>query len=186
MNKHQRTAISKDLHRYGDDWKKSWIRKYFFLHSPEIKYMIYFRKHQFSESMIIKYYYQYLMSRISRKTQIQISPDTKIGEGFYIGHCGRIITNPKAVLGNNINIATGVTIGQENRGKRKGYPTIGNDVWIGTNAVIVGNITIGNDVLIAPNAYVNRDIPSHSIVIGNPATIHPRENATVDYINNKV
>ena len=64
-----------------------------------------------------------------------------------------------------------------------GAPTIGNSVWIGTNAVVVGKITIGDDVLIAPNSYVNCDIPEHSIVIGNPCRIIPKESATGDYIN---
>ena len=47
-------------------------------------------------------------------------------------------------------------------------PTIGNEVWIGVNATIVGKVTIGDDVLIAPNAFVNCDIPSHCVVFGNP------------------
>lgn len=77
-------------------------------------------------------------------------------------------------------------IGQENRGKRKGTPIIGNEVWIGANAVIVGNVKIGNDVLIAPLSYVNFDVPDHSIVVGNPAKIISKEFATKDYINNKI
>ncbi len=68
------------------------------------------------------------------------------------------------------------------RGKRKGVPTIGNRVCINANSVIVGKITIGDDVVIAPNTFVNFDVPSHSIVIGNPATIHHRENATEGFI----
>jgi len=70
--------------------------------------------------------------------------------------------------------------------RKQGTPNIGNKVWIGTNAVIVGKITIGDDVLIAPNAYVNFDVPSHSIVIGNPGKIHFRNNATEGYINKTV
>lgn len=116
-------------------------------------------------------------------TFIQIPEAVHIGPGLYIGHYGHVIINPKAVLGSNINIAVGVTIGQENRGKRIGAPIIGDKVWIGTNAVIVGKITIGSDVLIAPNSYVNFDVPDHSIVIGNPARIIPCENATEGYIN---
>ena len=84
------------------------------------------------------------------------------------------------------NIAQGVTIGQANRGERIGVPEIGDEVWIGTNAVIVGHIKIGNNVLIAPNAYVNTDVPSNSIVIGNPAQITPNKKATNGYINNKI
>lgn len=108
------------------------------------------------------------------------------GEGLYIGHPYCITINPKAVFGKNVNIHKGVTVGQENRGKRKGVPTIGNEVWIGINSTIVGNITIGDDVLIAPNTFVNRDIPSHSIVFGNPCIIKPSDHATEGYINNKI
>lgn len=109
-----------------------------------------------------------------------------IGEGLYIGHAYNITINGSAKLGKNINIHKGVTIGQENRGKRKGIPTIGDNVWIGINATIVGAVSIGSDVLIAPNSYVNCDIPDHSIVFGNPCIIKHRENATENYINNKV
>lgn len=63
---------------------------------------------------------------------------------------------------------------------------IGNEVWIGINAAIVGNVTIGDDVLIAPNSHVNCDVPSHSIVFGNPCIIKHRENATEGYIDSKV
>ena len=88
------------------------------------------------------------------------------------------------MIGCNCNIHKGVTIGQENRGKRKGSPVIGNNVWIGINSTIVGNVIIGSDVLIAPNTYVNCDVPDHSIVFGNPCIIKYRENATEGYINN--
>lgn len=109
-----------------------------------------------------------------------------IGEGLYLGHAFNITVNKNAIIGKNCNINKGVTIGQENRGKRKGAPTIGNEVWIGVNAVVVGNINIGDNVLIAPNSYVNCDIPSNSIVIGNPCRIKENLTATKDYINNLV
>ena len=83
----------------------------------------------------------------------------------------------------NVNLSKGVSIGQENRGKRQGAPTIGNQVYLGINSTIVGKITIGDDVLIAPNSYVNCDVPSHSIVIGNPCKIIHRDNATEGYVN---
>lgn len=178
------TIFAKDLYRYyGDDGES--LRDRIF-RPLEIKYIHAFRKIQSSSFALIRFYYKRKLNRLSAKTHIQIKPSTKIGEGFYIGHCGRVIINPQAVLGKNINIGTGVTIGQENRGKRKGVPTIGDNCWIGTNAVIVGNITIGSDVLIAPLAFVNFDVPDHSIVIGNPARIIHRDNATEGYINRTV
>ena len=64
----------------------------------------------------------------------------------------------------------------------KGYPTIGDYVWIGTGSVIVGNINIGSNVLIAPNSFVNIDVPDKSLVIGNPCEIVSKENPCERYI----
>ncbi len=124
--------------------------------------------------------------RCCKKSLVEIAPNCKIGGGLYIGHPYCITINHGAVLGENCNIHKGVTIGQENRGPRKGTPTIGNCVWIGINSTIVGKITIGDNVLIAPNTYVNCDVPSHSVVFGNPCIIKHKDDATVGYINNKI
>lgn len=86
------------------------------------------------------------------------------------------------VLGHHVSLHKGVTVGRENRGCREGSPSIGDYVWIGMNATVVGNIKIGDDVLIAPNSFVNIDIPDHSVVIGNPATIHHKDGAIEKYI----
>ena len=130
------------------------------------------------------YYHRIKFLRYSKKTGFQIGAGAEIGPGLFMNHRGTVIVNGKVKMGRNINLSVGVTIGQENRGKRKGVPTIGNEVWIGNNAVIVGKIQIGNNVLIAPNAYVNFDVPDNSIVIGNPAKIILSENATEGYIQN--
>lgn len=108
----------------------------------------------------------------------------QIGGGVYLGHAHNINVNPDAIIDRNCNINKGATIGKENRGKRKGAPILGDCVWIGVNATVVGKVTIGNDVLIAPNSYVNFDVPDHSIVIGNPGRIIHKEDATLGYINN--
>lgn len=111
--------------------------------------------------------------------------EQKSGGGCYLGagHEGTIIINRNAVIGEYSTISVGVVIGKEFRGAREGAPTIGDYVWIGANAVIVGNIKVGSDVLIAPNSYVNFDVSDHSIVIGNPGRIIRKENATQGYIN---
>ena len=160
-----RTHLTQAAYRYTKLYRKTgWYKK----RSANIRYA----------------FFQYLLLRASCKYGYQINADVDIGEGLYLGHRGTIIINQETKIGKNVNIQSGVTIGQENRGKRKGAPTIGNSVWIGANAVIVGKISIGDDVLIAPNAYVNFDVPSHSIVIGNPAQIKYRENAVEAYIQN--
>ena len=184
MKNMSKSAFTSDLYRYYGDKGESIKNR--LLRPIEIKYLHAFRKAKESSNSFLSVYYKLKLRRISQKSQIQIPASTEIGEGFYIGHSGRIIINLATILGKNINIATGVTIGQENRGKRKGTPTIGDNCWIGTNAVIVGNIKIGSDVLIAPLSYVNFDVPDHSIVIGNPAKIIHKENATEGYINRTV
>lgn len=144
------------------------------------------RTAQCTNNKLLKVLCKLILRRYRLKYGLEISPSTSIGKGLYIGHAFNITINPHAVIGDWCNIHKGVVIGQENRGKRKGVPHIGNKVWIGINAAIVGNITIGNDVLIAPNSYVNCDVPSHSIVFGNPCIIKHRDNATEEYINDVV
>jgi serine O-acetyltransferase len=124
-----------------------------------------------------------LLRRYKFKYGYQIPYQTTIGGGLYISHFGGVVINSKVTIGRNCNLAHNVTIGQSNRGKTKGIPTIGDRVWVGTGSVVVGKISIGDNVLIAPNAYVNFDVPANSIVIGNPAKISSKENATEGYIN---
>jgi serine O-acetyltransferase len=119
---------------------------------------------------------------ISRRTGLEILPETRIGKGFRLVHPYNITINPEASIGSNVNIYKGATIGYA-EGKHKGVPIIGDFVQIGINSTIVGGITVGNDVLIAPNTFLNIDVPDHSIVIGNPAQIISRSDATKEYIN---
>jgi serine O-acetyltransferase len=150
---------------------------------PGFRYMYVIRKLSGAKKGSIKWiFFTLLKRRYQFKYGFQIEPSTQIGRGFYIGHFGTIVINPKSKIGINCNIAPGVTIGQTNRGRLRGVPTIGDRVWIGANAVIVGGITIGSNVLIAPNAYVNTDVPSNSLVMGNPAKIIPKENPCDNYV----
>lgn len=182
-----RKIIYSDLYRYvGEVNTKKLITQFFT--NDAFRYTILFRKNQYhfkKNNKIRLIIYRYLLLKSSKKYGYQIQYNTTIGEGLYLGHRGTIIINGQSKLGDNINLGVGVTIGQENRGKRIGCPTIGNKVWIGSNSIVVGNIKIGNNVLIAPLSYVNMDIPSNSIVIGNPARIiQNKPNATESYVHN--
>ncbi len=180
MNK----VFKKDLYRFYGEEGESLAKR--MLRPPELRYIALFRRANGCKFLPLKLYYTVALKLMSYRTAIQIPVRTEIGEGFYIGHSGRVIINPDAKLGKNMNISTGVVIGCENRGKRKGAPTFDGNCWIGANAVVVGNIHIGEDVLIAPLSFVNTDVPPHSVVVGNPAKIISKENATQDYICNKV
>lgn len=142
-----------------------------------LQFVFWYRKYQEHPSLFARA----MLYRISRKYGLEISLNAQIGQGLYLGHPYNITVGEGVVLGNNVNLHKGCTIGRTNRGN-SGSPCIGNNVFIGINATVVGNICIGNDVLIAPNSYVNVDVPDHSVVIGNPAVIHPRENATENYV----
>jgi serine O-acetyltransferase len=112
-----------------------------------------------------------LLRRYSIRYGISISPDTKIGPGFYIGHFGGIVVNEAAVIGNNCNLSHGVTIGQLNRGPAAGCPTIGDNVYIGPGAKIVGRIHIGDGAAVGANAVVVNDVPPRTSVGGVPARV---------------
>lgn len=175
--------IKADLARYKDEVRYKYL--IFALLIPGFRFTYILRKASFTNTRTAKgLFYRFLLKVYSAKYGFQINASTKIGKGLYIGHRGTIIINSLSVIGSCCNLSPGVTIGQTNRGKNKGAPVLGDKVWIGTNAVIVGGIKIGDNVLIAPNAYVNVDVPSNSIVIGNPAKIIYRENATENYIDN--
>lgn len=158
---------------------KSWIG---FLYSHQIRYMYWWRKENHKHS----FFKRYMLYKYSRKYGLEIATSAKIGNGLYLGHPYNITVGRDAIIGKNVNLNKGCTIGYENRGKRKGIPTIGDCVYIGINATVVGNIHIGNDVFIAPNSFVNIDVPEHSVVVGNPAVIHPKINATESYINFRI
>lgn len=129
-------------------------------------------------------FWRAIYGHYATKYGVDLGTTTQIGSGFIIRHVGGIAINGGVIIGKDCEILQGVTIGYERRGKRQGNPTIGDRVWIGSNAIIVGNIKVGNNVLIAPGAFVNFDVPDNSIVIGNPGKIIPSEKATEGYVVN--
>lgn len=152
------------------------------LRMPQVKYLKFYRKAQIARGTIFFGFYMRRLVKFSYKTGILLFENLNIPKGLIIGHPGTIIINSQAKFGGNIMLTHGVTIGRDIRGKRAGSPKFGQNICIRCNSTVVGGITIGDDVLIAPNTFVNFDVPSHSIVIGNPATIHYRNNATEGHI----
>lgn len=164
-----------DIARYGGK-PETYIRIFLFL----------YRKASLASFAPLKLIYKALFRFWANRRGLEITANNAIGGGIYIGHAYNITINCRAKIGRNCNIHKGIVIGQANRGSRKGCPTIGDRVWIGINAVVVGNVTIGDDVMIAPNSFVNVDVPSHSVVFGNPCVIKHRNWATEGYVNNIV
>lgn len=156
-----------------------------FILQHRLRYMVYFRTAQNTKSKAVKLFCEYKLFRLCRKYGIEIKTQTEIGPGFLMCHPYNITVSPFAKMGKNVNLMKGSTVGASS-GKKPGAPVLGNEVQVGINSTVVGGITIGDDVLIAPNTFVNTDIPSHSVVIGNPCRIIHKENATGKYISYKV
>lgn len=106
-------------------------------------------------------------------TGIDLPCEVKMGRRFKIEHFGGIVISGDAVIGNDVIVRNGVTIGLRRTGVA-GAPTIGNRVDIGAGAKILGPIRIGDDVSIGANAVVLEDVPPNSIAIGVPARIRAR------------
>jgi len=181
MNSNIKIAIKGDLHRiYSGPFSYKKLIKG--LRAKGFKYMFFVRLKRHSNPLI-SFLAKLMVWVLTYRYGFQIPSITPIGEGFFIGHFGTIVISVNASIGKNCNIAHGCTLGAA-RGKNAGAPQVKDFVWIGTGAVLVGNIKVGPNVMIAPNAFVNSDVPPNSIVIGNPAKIISKDNPTKNYINN--
>lgn len=120
-----------------------------------------------------KFYFmaRYLCYKAKKKTGIEIHPGATIGKNLFIDHGAGVVIGETSIIGNNVIIFQGVTLGGTGKEKLKRHPTIKNDVLIGCGAKILGNITIGNNVKIGANAVVLKDIPDNVTVIGIPGKI---------------
>jgi serine O-acetyltransferase len=104
-------------------------------------------------------------------TGICIPPSCEVGDGLYIGHFGTIFLPSRGRLGKNCSVSQGVTIGLAGWGENRGAPTIGDRVYVGPLAIVVGRITIGDDAVICAGAVVTRSVPPRGVVLGNPARV---------------
>ncbi|WKK84212.1 serine acetyltransferase [Marivirga arenosa] len=171
-------SLEMDRLRYGSNSFREFIRR------PGYRFCHYFRwSKKFGLAHPLGFISRLLLKSSKVKYGFQIPHFCEIGGGLFLGHFGNIVINQHVKIGINCNLAQGVTIGYVSRGKIKGCPTIGDNVWIGANAVVVGNIKIGNNVLIAPLSFVNFDVPDNAVVSGNPAKIINYK-GSVGYVNN--
>lgn len=161
--------------------KHRWSHPYFvysYFMKKNFKIVYLFRK---SSGGVLKNLYRFRYKRFVGRMGIKIPVGTTIGKGLTLGHPSSIVVNSKAIIGEDVSISHGVTIGLVKSGKREGVPVIGNHVYIGAGAAIVGGINIGDNVLIAANSFIDFDVPSDSLVFGNPGIIKAKIDAVKDY-----
>lgn len=103
---------------------------------------------------------------------VELPSRLRAGEGLRLYHGHALVVHEETVLGRNVTLRHGTTIGtKENGGPNDGAPRIGDNVEIGANATILGPITIGNDAIIGAGAVVTKDVPPYAVVAGNPARL---------------
>ncbi len=114
---------------------------------------------------------RFLSNVVRFATGIEIHPAAEIGKRFFIDHGMGVLIGATAVIGDDVTLYKGVTLGGTSLGHGKRHPTIGNDVVIGTNASVLGAITIGDGSRIGAGSVVVRDVPPKSTVVGIPGRI---------------
>lgn len=137
--------------------------------NQSFKTCFYFRLTQFfSKKKTLFFIFFLLYRRIQIRYGIHIPYPTKIGKGLYLVHCNSIVINANAQIGDFLTIFQGCTIGVD---IVKGVPKIGNNCVFFAGSKIIGNISIGNNVIVGANAVVVKDVPDNAVVGGIPAKI---------------
>jgi len=112
------------------------------------------------------------ISQLSRLlTGIEIHPGAKIGRRFFIDHGMGVVIGETAVIGDDVTLYHGVTLGGTSWSKGKRHPTLGNDVVVGAGAKVLGPITLSNGARVGSNAVVVKDVPENATVVGIPGHI---------------
>ena len=118
--------------------------------------------------------FAFLPTRLaSHLVGVEIEPHVHAGPGLFVNHFGNVFVGAQSI-GRNCNIAHGVTIGRSTTEESTGgaeVPTIGDRVWIGPNAVVVGGVTLHADSAVSANSLITRDVPAGAVVVGVPARV---------------
>jgi serine O-acetyltransferase len=114
---------------------------------------------------------RWISQKAVRKTGIEIHPGAVIGKGLFIDHGNGVVIGETAIIGDNVTIYQGVTLGGTGKEHGKRHPTIGNNVMISAGAKILGSFTVGDDSKIGAGSVVLRAVPPHSTVVGIPGRI---------------
>lgn len=133
---------------------------------PSFKVMIYYK---IAHYLYLKKRYflaRLLSERAKRKTGIEIHPGAVIGKNFFIDHGVGVVIGETTIIGDDVTIYHGVTLGGVSNTNKKRHPTIKNNVIIGCGAKVLGDITIGNNVKIGANSTVLKDVEDNKTVVG--------------------
>lgn len=154
----------------------SWMEVFLY---PSFKVMMHYRlAHRLYEK---KHYFlaRYISQRGVRKTGIEIHPGAKIGKGLFIDHGNGVIIGETAVIGDNVTLYQGVTLGGTGKEHGKRHPTVEDNVMISAGAKVLGSFTIGANSKIGAGSVVLTPVPPYSTVVGVPGRVVKRHNQSV-------
>lgn len=143
---------------------------------PSFKVMIHYRV---AHKLYVKGHYfwaRYISQRAARRTGIEIHPGAKIGKGLFIDHGNGVIIGETTIIGDNVTLYQGVTLGGTGKEHGKRHPTIGNNVMISAGAKILGSFTIGDNSKVGAGSVVLSEVPPNSTVVGVPGRVVKRNN----------
>ncbi len=128
-----------------------------------------------------KHYFlaRWYSQRTVRKTGIEIHPGAKIGKGLFIDHGNGVIIGETTVIGDNVTLYQGVTLGGTGKEKGKRHPTIGNNVMISAGAKVLGSFTVGENSKIGAGSVVLSEVPPNCTVVGVPGRVVKRDNVRI-------
>ena len=146
---------------------------------PSFKVMMHYR---IAHKLYEKGHYfwaRWVSQRGVRKTGIEIHPGAKIGKGLFIDHGNGVIIGETTIIGDNVTLYQGVTLGGTGKEHGKRHPTIGNNVMISAGAKVLGSFTIGDNSKIGAGSVVLSEVPPGSTVVGVPGRVVKRNNASL-------
>lgn len=120
-----------------------------------------------------------ISQRARKKTGIEIHPGATIGKGFFIDHGSGVIIGETAIIGDNVTLYQGVTLGGTGKETGKRHPTIGDNVMISAGAKIIGSFTVGENSKIGAGSVVIEEVPPNCTVVGVPGRIVKRDNVKI-------
>ena len=151
----------------------SWMEVFLY---PSFKVMMHYR---LAHRLYLSGHYflaRLISQRGVRRTGIEIHPGAQIGEGFFIDHGNGVIIGETTIIGNNVTLYQGVTLGGTGKEHGKRHPTIGDNVMISAGAKVLGSFTIGENSKIGAGSVVLSPVPPNSTVVGVPGRVVKRGN----------
>ena len=164
-----------DLYRYGPTSKRALARA--LANEPGYRYSFvmrlaaYARAHRDPAHRALAFASRLWLRRLRFRFSVDVPASTAVGSGLYMNHPDGIVVHSEAVIGRNCNLSQGVTLGEANRGRNAGFPVLGDGVYVGPGAKIVGAVRVGDNAAIGANCVVTHDVPENAVVVGVPGRV---------------